>query len=479
MTNLPDALAGLGDALAGVVSAACEGGLRGSGDAVVLALLAEAGRVRRQAEAIMVEAVAQILDRDHAVGHADRITTRHGCRNTGELVQRATRVSGRTASDVVSAAKAVQQRTSLSTGELLPAEFPGMRAALAAGQVGVDGVVAVAGVFHGSLVGREGLLAADEELAAAACGEGADAAPPASADELRALAQVWAAHLDQDGAEPAGARAIRRRGFTVGRRGEDGLVPVRGSLLPEVAAQLQLGLDSVLNPRTAGAPDPGSARGPRFDESRPVDAAEPVAAAADPRTATQKRHDALAVLLTAAAASGELPTLGGAAPTLVVQVREEDLAAGRGYAHLPGDDQPVPIALARHVACSGAVQRVVLADDGRIVSIGTLERIFNHHQRRAITLRDGGCVIPGCHVPPQWCEIHHVIEHSKGGPTRTGNGVLLCWFHHRTIDTGGWQIRMIDGVPHIKGPYWWDAHVKWRPATKSPTRRRDQIALRI
>ena len=61
---------------------------------------------------------------------------------------------------------------------------------------------------------------------------------------------MWAAYLDQDGAEPAEARALRKRGITIGRRrSDDGLVPVRGHLLPEVAAQLQLGFDSVLNPR--------------------------------------------------------------------------------------------------------------------------------------------------------------------------------------------------------------------------------------
>ena len=114
-----------------------------------------------------------------------------------------------------------------------------------------------------------------------------------------------------------------------------------------------------------------------------------------------------------------------------------------------------------------------------IVSIETLDRVFNHHQRRAITFRDGGCIIPGCHVPPQWCEIHHVEEHSRGGPTHTDNGVLLCWFHHRTIDSGSWSIRMVDGVPHVRGPHWWDAHGRWRPATKSPTRMRDAIARRM
>ena len=387
-------------------------------------------------------------------------------------MQRATRVSGRTASEVVAAANAVQQSVALSTDEVLPAPYPAIRAALSAGHVGIDGVIAVAGAFRGCQTGRAEMLAADSELAAATCGEGVDAAPPASADELRAMAQAWATYLDQDGAEPDESRAMRKRGVTIGRRNGDGVVPVRGFLLPDAAAQLELCTDSVLNPKADGAPAPG----PHFGESDDPDA--PVEATADQRSGAQKRHDALATILTAAAASGSLPTLGGAAPTLVVSVRQEDLATGRGVAHLPGRDEPIPLAAARHIACSGAVERVVLGHNGRIVSIETLDRIFNHHQRKAIMLRDGGCFIPGCYVPPQWCEIHHVEEHSRGGPTHTDNGVLLCWFHHRTIDTGGWQIRMIDGAPHVKGPYWWDADVKWRPATKSPTRRRDLIAMR-
>ncbi len=294
----------------------------------------------------MSEAVAQVLERDDLRPHPDRVTTRHGCRNAVELVQRATRVSARTASDVIATAKAVGRHVAISTGELVPAEFPRMRDALRDGQVGVDGVVGVVGAFRGCLAGRVALLAADEELAAAARGEGVDGAPPASADELRACAQVWAAYLDQDGAEPAESRALRKRGFTVGRRGHDGLVPVRGNLMPEVAAQLQLGFDSVLNPRVDDVP------GPCFVESAPTDRDEPIESDADERTHAQKQHDALAVLLTVAAASGSLPTLGGAAPTLVVSVREQDLAHGRGYAHMPGDDEPISLAAARHIACT-------------------------------------------------------------------------------------------------------------------------------
>ena len=66
-----------------------------------------------------------------------------------------------------------------------------MRAALAAVEVGVDGVIAVAGPLLACDAGPAAVHAADEEIAATARGEGADAAPPASADELRALATVW------------------------------------------------------------------------------------------------------------------------------------------------------------------------------------------------------------------------------------------------------------------------------------------------
>ncbi|MET0781261.1 MAG: DUF222 domain-containing protein [Microbacterium sp.] len=473
MTNFAEALHELGDAFAEVLSRAfADDGLRLSSDGEVLSALAAAGRLRRQAEALMAEAVAQVIDRDVSRAHEDRVTTRHGCRNAGELVERATRVSGRTAAEVIRTAHSIRRGVAISTGELLPACFPRLRDALATGQVCTEAVAAVVGAFQGCIVGRAGVVAADQELAAAACGTGADAAPPASTDELRAYARVWAAYLDQDGPEPLEERALRKRGITMGRRGEDGLVPVRGNILPEVAAQLQLGFDSVLNPRVGDVP------GPCFTESEPADDFEPVPSSADDRTHPQKQHDALAVLLTAAAASGALPTLGGAAPTLVVAVREQDLSAGRGYAHLPGQDEPVSLAAARHVACTGAVQRVITAENGRIVSIEILDRVFNHVQRRAITLRDGGCLIPGCHVPPHWCEIHHVREHSKSGPTHTDNGVLLCWFHHRTIDTGGWRIQMINGVPHVRGPHWWDAHGKWRPATKSPTCIHDAISQR-
>lgn len=120
--------------------------------------------------------------------------------------------------------------------------------------------------------------------------------------------------------------------------------------------------------------------------------------------------------------------------------------------------------------CTGGTQQVVLNDEGRILRLGVPDRCFTGWQRRAIILRDGGCIIPGCHIPAAWCEIHHVVPDVQGGPTHTDNGVLTCWFHHRTIDTSGWEIRMTRGAPQIKAPLWIDPTATWRTATKSPTR---------
>ena len=180
----------------------------------------------------------------------------------------------------------------------------------------------------------------------------------------------------------------------------------------------------------------------------------------------------------AAARSQLLPTIGGAAPTLVVTVREEDLATGRGWAHTTDTDSPLPIGAAAHTACMGGVQRVVLNEHGRIVELGTQDRIFNKHQRRAIEVRDGGCIIPGCGTPAAWCEIHHVLEHHKCGETHTDNGVMLCWYHHRFIEDHGWGIRMRDGVPEVRSPGWHEPSRKGRPAANSHTRIANRINRR-
>ncbi|MGF2949946.1 HNH endonuclease signature motif containing protein [Microbacterium alcoholitolerans] len=177
----------------------------------------------------------------------------------------------------------------------------------------------------------------------------------------------------------------------------------------------------------------------------------------DTRTRGQKQHDALAAALGIAARHAETPSLGGAAPTLVVHLESSDSS----WASIPGVGGPVSAAVARHTGCTGAIQRV-FTDEGRIVGMTVSDRIFTVYQRRAIVLRDKECLIPGCHVPASWCEIHHVTEYARGGPTSTDNGVPLCWWHHRSLEYSGWEIRMNEGLPEIRGPAWWDPQQSWR-----------------
>ena len=322
----------------------------------------------------------------------------------------------------------------------------------------------------------------DAELAAHARADADGRGPGATPEDLSILSRVIVSYLDPDGAEPAAERAMRQRSLTFGVS-RDGIVPVRGALLPEVAGQLRRLFDAYLSPHVDGPPVPGV----HFVPSEPADGVvtggDESAGDADEfdteweglvpldsRTREQKQHDALAAILTIAARHEDVPTLGGAAPTLVVSVTAEDYASGTGWAHVDGVDVPVAMNVAAHTACAGGIQRVLFDPNGRIVAIGTSDRLFTAHQRRAITQRDRECIIPGCHVPATWCEIHHVIEHSRGGPTHTDNGVALCWFHHHTIDTSEWDIRITHGLPEIRGPAWWDRERRWRrPRTPNRT----------
>ncbi|MEZ0140400.1 DUF222 domain-containing protein [Microbacterium sp. NRRL B-14842] len=450
-------------------------------------LLRVAGEIQRRVEAVIVDAVASADPRPAGSGEP-AFCGRFGCRSRNELLQRVLRTDGASAARLVKSARLVRREVDLSSGEWLPARWPALREALLDGAIGVTGLLAATGPIEqaGPRVRLADRWEADAYLAEVARGEescgGAEnsdddeneTGPAPTPEDLRVRAQMIVQYLDPDGAEPAEDIALRARGVVLGRV-KDGVIPIRGALLPEVAGQLQRIWDAYLNPKVDGPPLPGvhfvpsevrdDAAGEQQAPVSPDDDVLPagdVGGMVDGRTRAQKQHDALAAALGIAARHDDMPRLGGAAPTLVVTVAAEDYATGHGWARVEGVETPVSTRVAAHTACGGTVQRVVLGAGGRIVGLGSSDRIFTPAQRRAIGVRDGECLIPGCHVPAAWCEIHHVTEHARGGPTHTDNGVALCWHHHRTLDTSGWQIRMRGGVPQVRGPAWWDPRRRWR-----------------
>lgn len=455
----------------------------GLSDADQVRLLEVSGRIQRGTEAVQVETTVHIRERSEGL-RAERLTSSYGCDRPADLLRMALRIDRTASNRLVKVAGFTARTRGISAGEYLPAQYDSLRGALHEGAIGVAGFLAAVEPIEASR-GRlmvEQRIEADRQLGAFARGMLTDAdgrpvpdaerAPAPTPDELGQLAHVLAAYLDPDGAEPRDDLASRTRGLGLGAK-RDGCVPIRGYLLPEVAAQLSLMWDSLLNPRVESVAAPP---GVHFVDSQQDPSEDPLVPL-DDRSRLQKQHDAFATILMAAARGGELPDLGGAAPTLVVTVDAEDYASGEGWADVSGTDVPVPMRVAAQVGCAGGVQRVLFDEHGRIVGLGTSARVFNALQRRAIVARDGGCIIPGCTIPATWCELHHVRDYALGGETHTDNGVALCWHHHRTLHLSEWQIRMRHGVPEIRGPAWWDRRRAWRPARQGRMRSRSRPAV--
>lgn len=184
----------------------------------------------------------------------------------------------------------------------------------------------------------------------------------------------------------------------------------------------------------------------------------------DPRTATQRRADAVSHLIRSGAASDQTRSPEGA--RVIVTTTDAALRGELGAepAHCETTDRPLTTAQLRVLACSGTLQAVRLSCEGAdasVLSLGRAVRLFSAGQRRAMLARDGGCVVPGCTASPGWLEAHHVREWAGGGPTDITNGVLLCTRHHVLVTLGVWAVRMVRGVPQVRPPRTVDPLRRW------------------
>lgn len=176
----------------------------------------------------------------------------------------------------------------------------------------------------------------------------------------------------------------------------------------------------------------------------------------DLRSAAARRADALVELCRRALAGGDLPSVGGIKPSVVVTTQYQTLTESLGVALLP-DGTALSPAAARHWACDANIIAAVLDAASAPLDIAEPVRLFTGRLRRALELRDGGCTHPGCDRPAAWCEGHHIKPWAAGGTTSLANGVLLCRFHHRLVEHGHWQVWIhTDGLPIWRPPPWVD-----------------------
>ena len=164
----------------------------------------------------------------------------------------------------------------------------------------------------------------------------------------------------------------------------------------------------------------------------------------DERTPEQRRADALIEVC-------RRPTNGssdgsGSRPHLIVRATVETLigAANAPAGELEGGGT-VPGETVRRIACDTALTRIT--GKGELEGeISRASRTIPPATRRALAVRDHGCVAESCHRPPAWTDAHHLKHWAHGGPTTMSNLILLCRPHHRMVHEEGWGLhRLVTG----------------------------------
>jgi Domain of unknown function (DUF222)/HNH endonuclease len=229
--------------------------------------------------------------------------------------------------------------------------------------------------------------------------------------ELRKLCR-WAWHVaNPDGFFNEAEADFTRRYFHVNQL-PDGMFAVDGVLDPVGGAAFKTAVDVLAKPK-------GSE---------------------DERTARQRRADAVGELALHAMEQGSLPRRHSVKPHINLTMTLEGLKGELGVPPADLDlSLPISVRTAERIACDCTMSRVLLADS-MVIDVGRATRTVSAPTMRALRVRDKGCRFPGCDRQVNWSNPHHLIYWSRGGPSKLSNLVLLCYFHHRLVHEGGWQV---------------------------------------
>ena len=96
---------------------------------------------------------------------------------------------------------------------------------------------------------------------------------------------------------------------------------------------------------------------------------------------------------------------------------------------------------------------MLTAGPSEVLDLGRSVRLVSPAQRRALVVRDGGCVWPDCDRPPAFTDAHHLRHWVDGGATDLANLALVCRRHHRLVHAGWELAHRPDGI--------WSATPPW------------------
>lgn len=319
----------------------------------------------------------------------------------------------------------LRPRTTL-TGEPLPPELPATAKAWEAGVLDPEHLRVIQG-FLRELPGH--LPPIEVERAEAFLVEKAAELRP---DQVKRLADRLAVTLNPDGRFSDSDRDLRR-GFTwSGSQRPDGMSIGKLVATPELRALLDAWLAKFAAP---GMCNPADER-PAATETPSQDAVD-----RDARGHAQRQHDALAFLVRRQLGDPRLGQHRGLPVTVIATATVDQLCSAAGQAVtaggslLPMRDLVRMASRALHYLC------VFESHSERPLYLGRARRIASADQRLALHARDRGCTAPGCDVPGDRCDVHHVDDWAAGGPTDIDKLTFGCGPDHGLITPGGWRTR--------------------------------------
>jgi len=424
--------------------ASSAGPIRLASNQDLLRAAAEVSRLVRLAQAEQTRIAGEIARRSEPRDDAS-LARRMGASGAAALVAEATGMTRAQAGTAVASGAVFRAREAL-TGEALPATFPQVAEAFAAGLLDPE----VAAAMRRALLKSAPGLAPDEldelerqVLEVALQGWAAD-------DVIGWLKQVpsmahpegGAPSPDEPAALPSVTRKVLRNGLVRWVLDLDTLTD--GFLTTAVDANTALQRTVIAVPD-----DPES--DPDAEDRRPL---------------AQRRVDGVHRLAKKALRVDD-GQVGGTAVTMLVTISETALRSGLGTAQLPDCGTGITAGVARMLAADAELIPVVLGGRSQPLDLGRARRFFSEPQRRAMAVRDGGCAGPRCDAPPSWCDGAH-IRPAGWGPTSIDNGLLLCWRCHLLHDVEGWQVEREDGRWWWTPPPWIDPTGRRRPGGRIP-----------
>jgi hypothetical protein len=136
---------------------------------------------------------------------------------------------------------------------------------------------------------------------------------------------------------------------------------------------------------------------------------------------------------------------------IFVHVDAETLRGRPGMSFLQ-DGSGLASDTVRRLLCDSSYIGVMRDKEGNVLDLGRKTRSISASLRRALNLRDHGCIFPGC-TNDHFVDAHHVQHWTAGGETKLSNLVLLCPFHHRLVHEGGFAMQWsADGSPVFLRP---------------------------